>query len=110
MSHITNRQSPRTFTLSPGVETDVLFDAEGMDVTHAGKVVILVSAGTAVVDSIRRYRTPLDTEAADPLNYGPVPSGTKKRLEWDDARGSGLRLTLTSTAGGTATVEAVAFS
>lgn len=108
MSHASNAQVARTYTLPPATETDLMFDAEGMDVTHAQTVVFVVTAGAADIETITRYRTARDVEVPDSLNFGPVAAGQTRRYQWDDVRGTGLRVTGTSAVGGTAVVEALA--
>lgn len=106
--HITNAQARRTFTLGAGVEKDVAFDAEGMDVTHADSVTVIITAGPNNIITVRRYLTTFDAEWPDPLNYGPVPAGTTARITWDDVKGKGLRVTCTAPADSTAAVEILA--
>jgi hypothetical protein len=56
MSHASNAQVARTYTLPAATETDLMFDSEGMDVTHAQTVVLIITAGTADIETTHAAR------------------------------------------------------
>ena len=115
MSAIINQMQPRAVVLPAGVETDLFFDAEGLDTDGADsvQVTLVLAAGAPTIETISRYETSLTLEDVDPTNFGPVTGGgggARKTITFDDVRGKSMRLTGTSTTGTTATVEAVVLS
>lgn len=112
MSAVTNHMQPRVVTLPAGVETDLFFDDEGMDVESADSVQVTleVRKGSPAVETFSRYETSLSMEGTDPTNYGPLAGGVRTTLTFDDVRGSSMRFTGTSASGTTLTIEAVARS
>jgi hypothetical protein len=96
----TNRAARRTIILPPAVETDLLFDATGMDTESAGALYGMIrNAGANPIATITRYQTLDGITYVDPVNYGPLAPLAVKPLPFLPVFDDFTRLTATSLLG-----------
>lgn len=98
----TNQSRSRDIVLLPGVETDLLFNADGMDTrTAADLAAAFENLGPNPITVITRYQIRNGISFQDPVNYGPVaPAPTGKLIkDWKDIFDDFTRITATSNVG-----------
>jgi hypothetical protein len=98
----TNQCRARNIALLPGVETDLLFNADGMETKTADDLAVaLENLGANAIETVTRYQIRDGIIYQDPVNYGPIAPGNKLIKDWKDVFDDYTRITATSVNGST---------